>query len=100
MIAERTSFQEKPLQLQPLKATEMTIEEILNRYAEGKRSFQRVNLREVDLQNAHFHGVNFNQADLRQARLGKTDFSRASFREADLSEALLCGTDLSEADLD
>ena len=72
----------------------MTIEAILNRYAEGERSFQRVNLREVDLHNAHLCGVNFNQADLRQARLGKTDFSRANFREADLSEAILWGTDL------
>ncbi|MUG93614.1 hypothetical protein F7734_14750 [Scytonema sp. UIC 10036] len=46
----------------------MTVEELLRRYIAGERSFERVNLCEVDLHNAHLHGVNLNQADLRQTR--------------------------------
>ncbi|HEY9657213.1 MAG TPA: pentapeptide repeat-containing protein, partial [Allocoleopsis sp.] len=74
-MAERTSFQEKSL-LRYLKPTAITIEAILERYAQGERSFQKVNLREVDLHNVYLCGVNLDQADLRQSRLGKTNFSQ------------------------
>ncbi|WP_243146889.1 pentapeptide repeat-containing protein [Scytonema sp. UIC 10036] len=63
-MAKLTSFQTKPL----LTTIDITVEELLRRYIAGERSFERVNLCEVDLHNAHLHGVNLNQADLRQTR--------------------------------
>ena len=58
----------------------MLVEKLCQRYREGERDFQGINLREGDLTNIILPGVNFCRADLRQARLGKIRLARSLLR--------------------
>ncbi len=94
-------------------------EELLQRYADGERDFNGVDLREASLftsdgsdpilKDAIFKGANLSQAvgyhidfsgaDLSNACLEGTNIKYANLRRANLSGANLKGTNLAETDL-
>ena len=105
-------------------APNITIEELLGRYAAGERNFtdiclpvgrwdlSDVNLAEAILIGAKLSnglstdpglismiGANLRGADLRYAYLGNIDFTRANLTSTNLSEAYLRSCDLTGADL-
>ncbi|MFN6563327.1 MAG: pentapeptide repeat-containing protein [Nostoc sp. ChiSLP01] len=67
-----------------MERKEITVEELLQRYAAGERDFSVVCLDDADLSGANLAGI---------------DFSHARLRWANLSGAILCGANLSDTDL-
>lgn len=100
-------------------ATEVTVDELLQAYADGRRDFRRTYLRGAnleranlgrahlsgahlswaDLSGADLYGANLYWADLDRANLARANLDRANLSWADLSGANLSGADLYWADL-
>ena len=59
-----------------------------------KADFHGLNLRDIDLRDSDFQGVNFSEADLRGA-----NFNRANLQGANLNLTNLTGTDFERANL-
>jgi uncharacterized protein YjbI with pentapeptide repeats len=93
---------------------EMTIEEVLNRYARGERNFPAINFSEANLSGinlskaslcganlsvANLCGSNLSEADLSWAKLNVAKLSGANLSKANLYEANLNVTNLTLADL-
>lgn len=82
---------------------------LVEKYAEGKRSFSRANLVDADLQNVDLKGSDFSYADLSEANLSGANLrgcdlsfanlSQANLQDADLRGALLFSADLRHANL-
>jgi len=98
---------------------EMTVEELLERYAAGERDFTGVKLfgirlmdkvlrgiilKEADLRDAYFDWstlsyADLSYADLRGSHLGEASLGRANLEGVDLSHAVFGQTTLREANL-
>jgi hypothetical protein len=72
----------------------MEVNELLSRYARGKRDFGFVNLQGVNLAGSDLTGIALHQANLEGALLTGVNFSNANLRQANLR-----GADLSQANL-
>jgi len=81
----------------------MNAKELLERYADGERDFEGVNLSGVIMKNSDLTGINLKGAILSQSNLEKVtlndaNLNQCSFREARLSTVDFWDADLSEAD--
>jgi hypothetical protein len=86
------------------RATQMTREELLNKYANGERDFAGANLAYANLAGAYLAGANLTgaylaRADLTGANLTHADIARADLAYANLTHAYLTGANLTGADL-
>ncbi len=77
----------------------LTRDEVLKKAAAGE-SFDRADLRGLDLSNAALEGVDLRRADLEGANLEGARLRGANLRNASLREAFLSGADLREVNLD
>jgi hypothetical protein len=77
----------------------MDADELLKRYASGKRDFTWVDLTEADLTGAKLTGINLSRANLTRAILAKADLSQANLTKANLSEANLRKANLTRSKL-
>lgn len=77
----------------------MDAEQLLKRYADGRRDFSWVDLRGVNLVGARLSGINFYRADLTGATLEHADLQGANFLKANLTNTNLTAANLSGANL-
>jgi uncharacterized protein YjbI with pentapeptide repeats len=82
----------------------MTREELLERYAAGKRTFGRIVLRNSDLREANLTGSDLSGSDLSGSRLQRANLSGANLSGIEalgvnLTNANLTGCDVNGADL-
>ena len=75
----------------------MTVEELLEKYAQGVTDFSDVDLSEVNLSGAKLNGVNFTNANLSVANLSGANLDEANLTNAKLNVARLSGAHLSKA---
>ena len=78
---------------------ETNVDKFLKLYAEGKRDFQNINLKQAYLAETELRGVNLRGANLRKADLSEADLEGANLQEANLQGAELIGTELRMANL-
>ena len=60
----------------------MNLNDILQQYAQGERTFHRVDLREAEILNQNLQNLDFTQADLRQASAGEGNTPSAARRDS------------------
>jgi len=77
----------------------MDAEQVLKRYADGRRDLSWADLRGVDLVGASLPGINLYRADLTGAVLERADLRGANLMKANLSQANLSQADLTGANL-
>jgi hypothetical protein len=82
----------------------MDVNELLKRYAQGKRDFSWADLTKADLVGAKLIGINLSRSHLTGACLAKADLSQANLIKANLSganlrDANLTGSNFYKADL-
>jgi uncharacterized protein YjbI with pentapeptide repeats len=77
----------------------LTRDEVLKKAAAGE-SFDRADLRGLDLSNAALEGVDLRRADLEGANLEGAKLRGANLRNASLREAYAVGADLRDVNLD
>lgn len=77
----------------------MDAEQLLKRYADGRRDFSWADLRGVDLTGARLPGINLYRADLTGAILKAADLEGASFLKANLTRTNLTDANLTRANL-
>jgi hypothetical protein len=73
--------------------------ELLERYEQGERDLQGLDLSRVSLRGANLSGANLSGANLAKADLAHADLSRTILRGANLGFVNLAGADLTGADL-
>src|SRR6476469_7395052 len=81
----------------------MDVNELLQRYAVGKRDFawadlQGADLVGSDLAQSNFNRANFTGANLRQANLSQANLTKANFSNVDFTGAILTGAILEAVD--
>ncbi|MDX2100077.1 MAG: pentapeptide repeat-containing protein [Leptolyngbyaceae cyanobacterium bins.59] len=82
----------------------MDADELVKRYAAGKREFVWANLPSVNLANQHLDGINLSRANLSAANLERISLkqaclTKANLQNANLRNANLQGANLRKADL-
>jgi uncharacterized protein YjbI with pentapeptide repeats len=78
---------------------ELSVQDLLARYAAGERRFQGVNLRGAHLGGADLRGADLRGADLTSATLPSAQLSSVDLTEAKLGSAWLAGAELRGANL-
>jgi uncharacterized protein YjbI with pentapeptide repeats len=73
--------------------------EILKRYTEGERDFQKTNFSKAPLMNVSLKGVNLDGSNFRKADLSKANLSNSSLIQVNLQKANLSKAILTEVNL-
>jgi superfamily I DNA and RNA helicase len=73
--------------------------ELLHRYQNGERNFDRIDLSGTNLANCHLEKINLIAANLQQANLENTIFDRANLTLADLQKSCMINSSLRQAKL-
>ncbi len=83
----------------PLQPVQMTREQLLKAYKDGKRDFSNVNLSGVVLSGAMLKGINLSNSLLIGTSLVSANLNHADLSGAVLTDANLIGVDLTDANL-
>ena len=83
----------------PLQPVQMTREQLLRAYKDGKRDFSNVNLSGVVLSGAMLKGINLSNSLLIGTSLVSANLNHADLSGAVLTDANLIGVDLTDANL-
>ncbi|MEB3288667.1 MAG: pentapeptide repeat-containing protein [Leptolyngbya sp.] len=79
--------------------TPMSVKDLLAEYAEGRRQFHSLDLRESNLANAKLVMINLEESSLQRATLTGTNLAGATLNHVDFSSANLTNANLIAADL-
>lgn len=78
---------------------DLSRDEVLKRYGEGERGFERIDLRDIKLDHVNLEKINFRRADLHGANLEECILKNANLSNADLREVYLARANLEGANM-